>query len=116
MPMCLTRTAIVPRIEEGEQAVGPAAWALLPRLQARVRRREIVLFQQMRLLFVRFRRYYEMVGDDRVLVQHEDVAWIRGGQVGNEELADRVLERIKFIRGDGIFAWHRLLAEGWTVS
>lgn len=69
MPMRLTGTTMLSGIEESKQTLLIAGRSLLPCFQAGKRRLQIILFQYMRLLFVRLGCENEMFGNNRELVK-----------------------------------------------
>jgi hypothetical protein len=97
MAMRLARPAVITRVEEGEQTL--LLVILRPRLQARVRRLQIILFQHVCLLFVRLGRENEVACDDGELVEDEEVRWRRGGNVDDVQVWRRIVEGIEVFLG-----------------
>jgi hypothetical protein len=84
MAMRLTSSAVITRVEEGEQT--PLLVILRPRLQTRVRRFQIILLQHMCLLLICLSREDEMACDDGEFVEDEEVRWRRGGNVDDVQV------------------------------
>jgi hypothetical protein len=57
-----------------------------------------------------------MISNNRKFVQYEEVVRILGRNIGNEQLAGRILERVKFRLGRSIFTGLRLLRKRGTKS
>lgn len=94
--MRLACTGMLSRVEECKKRMTFLAdGILLPCLQGSIRKVEVIFFKYVRLWFVLLCCQDEMVEDDRVLVQHQIVRWIRGWYLCYKQLRSWAFEGIK---------------------
>jgi hypothetical protein len=105
MPMRLAGATMVSGVEESKQS--PLLAVVLPCLQARIRRLQIILFEDVRLLLVRLRGKNEVSSDDGKFVEDQQMTWVRSGDIDNVEVGRGVVKRIEVLLG-------RVLVQFWN--
>jgi hypothetical protein len=95
MTMRLTRPTVLPTIEEREQASRVTIRSLAaPFFQTLIRKVQVVLLKFMCLLLVAFRRKYEMICNDWILIEHNDMRGITSRHTCDQEIFWGIFERV----------------------
>jgi hypothetical protein len=115
MPMRLAGATVVSRVEESKQS--PLLAVVLPCPQARIRRLQIILLENVRLLLIRLRGKDEVSSDDGKFVEDQQMTWARSGDVDNVEVGRGVVKRIEVLLGRVLVQlWNWLFRKRWAVS
>lgn len=124
--MCLTGTALLPRIKECEQSIWPvvidlclgaAASIHVPRSKAFVSGFQVCFFKEVGLGFPFCGCEEEVVWYDREFVEDEGVGGVLWRETRKQEFWRWVFERVEFWLGAGLwFQVGGLLCQCWAVT
>jgi hypothetical protein len=115
MPMRLAGATVVSGVEESKQS--PLLAVVLPCLQASIRRLQVILLENVRLLLVRLRGKNEVSRDDGEFVEDQQMTWVRSGDIDNVEVGRGVVKRIEVFLGRILVQlWNWLFRKRWAVS